>query len=194
MSVLESAVELAPESAVAHSTLARAREDSGAPERALEAYDRALGLDPALSEAINGKALLLTHEGRAEEAARVLEAGLAHARDDLDTLNNLAWILANERVDPVRALEVARRAAALAPEDPAVLDTLGWAAIRAGAPADGVPALRRAWELTGDAEVRAHLGIALAESGEVGEGRQHVRAAVAERATLASLPEVEKWR
>jgi tetratricopeptide (TPR) repeat protein len=192
-SVLESAVELAPENAVAHSTLARAWEDSGAAAPALEAYDRALALDPSLSEAINGKALLLSHEGRAEEAARVLEAGLERAGDDLDALNNLAWILANERLDPARALEVARRAAALAPEDPAVLDTLGWAAIRAGAPADGVPSLRRAWEITGDPEVRAHLGIALAESGNVVEGRQHVRAALAARASLASLPEVGKW-
>jgi tetratricopeptide (TPR) repeat protein len=192
-SVLESAVELAPESAVAHSTLARAWEDSGAAAPALEEYDRALALDPALSEAINGKALLLSHEGRADEAARVLEAGLERVGDDLDALNNLAWILANERLDPSRALEVARRAAALAPEDPAVLDTLGWAAIRAGAPADGVPALRRAWEITGDPEVRAHLGIALAESGNVVEGRQHVRAALAARASLASLPEVGKW-
>jgi arylsulfatase A-like enzyme/Flp pilus assembly protein TadD len=194
LEVLRSAAELAPESAAAHATLARAWEDSGAPAPALEAYDRALALEPALSEAVNGKALLLSHEGRAAEAAQVLEAGLAAAPDDLDALNNLAWILVNEGLDPERGLEIARRAAAIAPDDPAVLDTLGWAAIRAGSPADGVAALERAWELTRDPEVRAHLGIALAESGREEEGRRHVRAAVDERASLASLPEVARWR
>ena len=80
------------------------------------------------------------------------------------------------------------------PDDPVILDTLGWAAIRAGQPERAIEPLTKAWQQTQDAEVRAHLGVALAESGREDEGRRHVKAAVAARAELSDLPEVAKWR
>ncbi|MBZ0267242.1 tetratricopeptide repeat protein, partial [bacterium] len=110
--------------------------------------------------------------------------------DDVDLRNNLAWLLANERIDPAEALTHARRARELAPDDAAVLDTFGWAAIRAGHPDEAVEPLRRALEMTGDAEVRAHLGIALAATGRGDEGTATLRAAVRERPALHDIPEV----
>ena len=44
------------------------------------------------------------------------------------------------------------------------------------------------------AEVRVHLGIALAETGQTGEGRTQIRAALQERPSLQTLPEVVRWR
>jgi Flp pilus assembly protein TadD len=123
----------------------------------------------------------------------VLRGGLPALQDDVDTLNNLAWILTNERIDPAEGLELARRARALAPEDAAVLDTFGWSAIRAGKPAEAIAALQDAWQRTSDAEVRAHLGVALAESGNEAEGIAHVKEAIRERPALADVPEVARW-
>jgi tetratricopeptide (TPR) repeat protein len=188
------AADLAPQDAAARAALARAREASGDEAGALADYDRSLAVDPASRDAINGKALLLSHAGRSGEAVEVLRAGLARAPDEVETLNNLAWILADESIDPSEAWTVASRAAELAPDDPAILDTHGWASIRAGRPADGLASLRKAFDLTGDPEVRAHLGIALAETGRTADGRAHVRAALAERPELAEIPEVSKWR
>ena len=111
----------------------------------LARFDRALALDPASAAAVNGKALVLSHSGRPREAVRVLQAAMPALEEDVDTLNNLAWILANDRIDPEQAWEVAQRARALAPSDAVVLDTFGWAAIRAGHPARAVEPLERAF-------------------------------------------------
>ena len=187
------AVRLEPEDAAIATNRALALAAAGRSPEALREFDRALDLDPALVAAVTGKAQELGRAGRSAEAVRTLEAGLAAAGDHVDLLNNLAWLLANESIDPARAYELATRARELAPEDPAVLDTFGWAAIRAGRPAEAVDPLRLAWQVTGDAEVRAHLGVALAESGRAEEGATHVRAAIAERSALARTPEMAKW-
>lgn len=170
------------------------RKDQGDAAGAAADFDRALELNPKASGAVNSKALLLSHSGRPEQAVDVLRGAIDALAADLDTRNNLAWILANENLDATEALVHAREARRLAPDDPAVLDTFGWAAIRAGAPEQAIEPLRRALALTGDAEVRAHLGIALAEAGNAAEGRPLVRQAVAERASLLEIPEVGKWR
>jgi tetratricopeptide (TPR) repeat protein len=161
-----------------------------APEDA--AAREALGL--LLAAEAQDRARSLRAEGRPREAADVLRAALARSPDDVDLMNNLAWLLADERLDPGEALRLAKRAAERAPDDASVLDTVGWAAIRAGEPGEGRAALERAWEASGDPEVRAHLGVALAELGKTDAGRAHVRAAVAERPELADVPEIAKWK
>jgi Flp pilus assembly protein TadD len=194
IAALARAVELAPEDARLRAELARAWADSGDAATALAEYERALAIEPATREAVNGKALLLSHEGRPREAVEVLRSALPALAEDLETLNNLAWILANESIDPEEAYRHARAAERIDPDDPEVLDTLGWAAIRSGRASEAVGPLTAAWEKTGDAQVRLHLGIALAEAGRGAEGSAHVRAAVAERPELASVREAAKWR
>lgn len=189
----EEAIARAPEDAAAFASFGAALERAGFPSEAIARFDRALQLDPAMSAAVNGKALVLSHTGRPREAARLLREALPALADDVDTLNNLAWILANDRIDPAEAWKHAQRARELSPDDPAVLDTFGWSAILSGHPAEAVDPLDKAWRVTQDAEVRAHLGIALSESGRATEGTAHVRAAVAERPALAEVPEVARW-
>jgi arylsulfatase A-like enzyme len=94
---------------------------------------------------------------------------------------------------PQEAYDVAKHAATVSPRNPVVLDALGWAATRSGHAADAIAPLTDAWNLTEDPGVRAHLGVALAESGDVTAGREHVQAAVRERAELRSVPEVARW-
>jgi arylsulfatase A-like enzyme/Flp pilus assembly protein TadD len=193
VAALERAAVLAPSDPNIAVTLARAWEDSGEEGKALQEYDRALALDPSLSEAVNGKALLLSHQARPREAVAVLRKALPALAEDVDVLNNLAWILTNESIDPEEGYAHAKRAAELAPEDPAILDTLGWSAVRSRRFAEAIAPLQKAFDSTGDSEVRAHLGVALAESGRSHEGMAHIRAARAEKPELARLPELQKW-
>ncbi len=186
------AVELAPQDAGLHAARAGALADAGRVDAALAAYDRALALDAKLAAAVNGKALLLSREGRPRDAADVLRAALPDLGEDVDTLNNLAWLLANTPLDPAEGLEVATRARALAPDDPVVLDTWGWAAVRAGRAAEAVAPLEAALRATGDPEVRAHLAAALAASGREMDARKLAREAVAQRPALERIPEVAK--
>jgi cellulose synthase operon protein C len=80
-------------------------------------------------------------------------------------LNNLAWLYM-ERDDP-RALELARRAAEAAPDNPDILDTLGWILFREGRVDEAVTHLRRSVELNpANPIVHHHLGTALARMGD----------------------------
>lgn len=194
MRTIRRALEVDPEDTEGRLLLASLLGEAGRTAEALEEYDRVLARTPDSVRAIHAKALLLSHQGRTDEAVRVLRAGLERQPDDVDLLNNLAWLLANGPIDPAEGLRHARRAREIAPDDPVVLDTFGWAAIRAGHADEAVKPLERALELTGDAEVRAHLGVALSESGRAADGRTLLDAAVKERPALAGIPEVERWR
>ncbi|WP_038052603.1 XrtA/PEP-CTERM system TPR-repeat protein PrsT [Thioalkalivibrio sp. ALJ1] len=69
----------------------------------------------------------------ANDAAReTYRTVLAQRENDVVAMNNLAWLLREDATD--EALEYARRAADLAPTDPAVLDTLGVVLLYSGDP------------------------------------------------------------
>ncbi len=76
--------------------------------------------------------------------------------------SNLSWVLLRSRGDPQRALSLAQEAYRLAPEEPAVVDALGWAYYRKKLYTRAVWHLREAEELAPkSAEVREHLKKAL---------------------------------
>ena len=98
-------------------------------------------------------------------------------------LNNGALAALNSG-NAAQAIDLARRAYALVPEDPQVMDTLGWVLLQAkGGPGDKAEALRllsRAKEgLPGNLEVRWHYAAALAANGRKDEARR-VAATVSE--------------
>ena len=72
------------------------------------------------------------------------------------------------------ALSFARRAHALTPDDPAVIDTLGWVLLETGENrGEALTLLRRAHEKRpGNLEFRWHYAAALAANGRKGEARQ----------------------
>lgn len=109
----------------------------------------------------------------------LLETGGDHPR----VLNNLAYI--SLRQGKADALDYARRAHALDPDNPATNDTLGWVLVRTGQPEAGLPYLREAHtRAAGHAEIRYHLGAALAALGREREARVELRAALAGEAAF----------
>lgn len=103
--------------------------------------------------------------GEEGEAVRRYEAVLASEPAHLVALNNLAWIY-GERGD-ARAVDLAARAYAAKPDDPAIADTLGWLHVRRGDVAAGLPILQQAVRVdSDDPEIRYHLAVALADSGD----------------------------
>jgi tetratricopeptide (TPR) repeat protein len=61
-----------------------------------------------------------------ESAVRNYRLALEHAPEDFATLNNLASLLAASETTREEAIALARKALSLRPDDPRVLDTLGW--------------------------------------------------------------------
>jgi tetratricopeptide (TPR) repeat protein len=75
-------------------------------------------------------------------------------------LNNLAW--AKHELKQADALQYAERAHELAPENPAIMDTLGWILTERGESERGLDLLARAAELGPQAyAIRMHLAKAL---------------------------------
>jgi putative PEP-CTERM system TPR-repeat lipoprotein len=108
--------------------------------------------------------------GNLTAARSSYEALLKQQPDNPELLNNLASVLARQG-DP-RALELAERAHALAPNDAAVQDTLGWLLVRAGKLETGLRHLREArLRAPQNPEIRYHLAAALAEVGRKEEAR-----------------------
>lgn len=112
--------------------------------------------------------------GNVEKAATILEDLLSDVPGDAAILNNLA--LAYVQSGDSRALRAAERAHAAAPNHPAVLDTLGWIQVQNGNLKEGVRNLREAHlRLASHPEIKLHLAIALAKSGNQSESRELLR-------------------
>jgi len=85
--------------------------------------------------------------------------------NNLLVLNNLAWSLSESKDS--RALGFAEQALKLKPDNPAVMDTLGWILIQQGQSERGIKLLQQALTKTPDAaEIQWHLAAAFAMSGD----------------------------
>ena len=112
----------------------------------------ALELAPQGAEVRRMLAVTLTLEGRVEEAIGAYEEILLESPDDLDALNNVAWIRATHAEaghrNGAEAVRLAERARDASPQPVAVLySTLAAAYAEAGRYADAVAAGERALEL-----------------------------------------------
>jgi tetratricopeptide (TPR) repeat protein len=119
------------------------------------------------------------------------EAVLATDPNHVQTLNDLAWLYAL-RAD-ARALSLAERANELLPNNPSVLDTLGWIHVQRDDVARGLAFLQQAAALAPDEpEIRYHHGAALARRGDGAKAREELTAALASGAAFASRDAAER--
>ena len=124
---------------------------------------------------------LATQRGDHNTAARIYRGILAEYPKDPLVLNNLAWTLGQLK-DPT-AVEYAETANSLAPNSPAILDTLGWILVENGKDTRGMELLTKASELAPGAHaIRLHLSQALLKSGQKDAARKQLE-------VLARMPE-----
>lgn len=110
-------------------------------------------------------------ESRLEEAESIYRRMLEIRADSALVLNNLAWV-AGQRDKP-DAIELAERAVAVAPNNPAILDTLGMLQIKTGDLEKGLANLRRAVEIApGLAAPRLNLARAYITVGRGDDARR----------------------
>jgi tetratricopeptide (TPR) repeat protein len=147
-----SAVQIEPSYAEAHHNWGVALLGKGLPEEAIYHFEQAVLIDPNLANDHQLLGDLLVQKGRPQEAIAHYEAVLRIQPANLQTLNNLAWVLATSPRasvrDGARALELARQAGRLSEgRNPAVLETLAAAFAEAGKFAEAVATVRSALEL-----------------------------------------------
>jgi tetratricopeptide (TPR) repeat protein len=143
---------------------------AGQSSEALSEIQRWVAANP---QHVPGKVMqagLLQSADRDAEALSAYQAVIAIDDSNVAALNNAAW-LAHE-LDRPGALDLAERAHALARDNPAVLDTLGWILVGQNRASEAIPHLSRAAELApNEPEIRYHLASALAADGKPSEAR-----------------------
>ena len=86
--------------------------------------------------------------------------------DDAQAYNALGYTLADRTNRLAEAITLLDKALTLAPDDPFILDSVGWAQYRSGNLARAQEYLERAYRVRPDPEIAAHLGEVLWARGQ----------------------------
>jgi len=160
--LLEAATMFAPEFASAHAQLAVLYDLAEKRDAAIERYRRALDAQPAY---VRG------------EIVEISNSGLMEVRQL--ALNNLAYDLAVYRGAPEEALPFARRALAFAPDDPNLMDTLGWIEHLVGDDTNAIVHLRAAVaRAPANADVWLHAAVVAAAFDLRSESEKYLNIAI----------------
>lgn len=171
--------------------LFRALIESGNTGKAVDFMESWAKDNPRDSIALRALGEAYLRDGRYGAARTTYESALKQHGDDAHVLNNLAHILL--RQGDKAAVAYAEKAHRLAPDDPAVNDTLGWLYVQHGQTDKGIKHLRDARlrnPVSGD--IRYHLAHALERIGRRDEARQELERALQDNATFESAPEARK--
>ena len=187
--LLDEVAAKAPEDALEiELTKASLLDDAGQGEAALAILDAALPRFANHPSIRYQRALALDKAGQYKESFKLLEQLLQDRPDDPTIMNAYGYSLADRNQQLPRAEELIARALAAAPDNPAVLDSLGWVFFRHGDAVKALPLLERAYRVFPDGEIAAHWGEVLWSLDRQGEAR-----AVWARA-LARSPDSEVLR
>lgn len=109
---------------------------------------------------------------RIEVAEKQLKQLIELKPDNAQAYNALGYTLVDRTSRSEEGLRYIEKAYALSPEDPFILDSMGWALYRVGKLEQSIGYLRRALAERADAEIAAHLGEVLWAKGERNEAQQ----------------------
>ncbi|NCC29439.1 MAG: tetratricopeptide repeat protein [Gammaproteobacteria bacterium] len=130
----------------------------GRPDEAMAIFDSALQAFPDDENLLYGRALSAVKLDRIvlaeQDLRRIIEIDPEHA----DALNALGYTLADRTDRYAEAKVFIEKAYALKPDEPAILDSMGWVHYRLGNYETALDYLRRALEQMSDGEIAAHLG------------------------------------
>jgi len=152
----------------------------GKADRAKALYAETARADPPDLDAVTKQALFATLGGDSAAAANAWRGLLAQSSHLVLAYNNLAWALATQPEPKLdEALELATVAQNLAPEAPAILDTLGWVHHQLGQDEEAIQRLEAAVK---GAPYRGlyyfHLGMAYARRHEDAKADEALRRAI----------------
>jgi tetratricopeptide (TPR) repeat protein len=146
--------------------------NGGEGEQALARIDDVLARFPGHPDVLYQKAILLEKAGRTDAAIAQLEALYKDRPQDGAISNALGFILADHNRDLSRAQRLINSALKAEPDNPAILDSLGWLQYRRGMLQAALPQLERAFRLDQDGDIGAHWGEVLWALGDKVKARE----------------------
>ena len=145
---------------------------AGYHKEAKELLDSALNRFPNEAELLFARVLWFDSQADRVGSEKDLRQIIRMQPDDARALNHLGYMLADQTDRFEEALSLIERAISIAPDDPAIIDSLAWAQYKLGRYEDALMNLRRAFAVFPDHEVASHLGEVLWKLGEYEEANQ----------------------
>lgn len=130
-------------------------------QQALDVLNTGLTRWPDANDIRLQRALVLFRLDRSAEAKQALREIIKSDPENAPALNALGFTLADENQSLDEAHSLIERALKLDPQNSAYIDSLGWYYYRKGELVKAEKALSRAFKMTPDAEIGAHLGVVL---------------------------------
>lgn len=150
---------------------AEALADNDRNDQATAVLTKALGQHPKDSSLLYTRAMLAEKRGDLAQLERDLRAIIAQEPENAMALNALGYTLSDRTTRYAEAKALIEKAHAITPQDPAILDSLGWVNFHLGDLDAAERYLRQAFSQFPDHEVAAHLGEVLWARGKQREAR-----------------------
>lgn len=125
---------------------------------AMTVLDQALTADPEQPELLYESALLAERMGRLAVSEARLRKLMTLQPENAQAYNALGYSYADRNVNLSEARQLIEKALQLAPDDPFILDSLGWVMFRQGDLEGALAKLEQAHAKRPDPEIAAHIG------------------------------------
>jgi tetratricopeptide (TPR) repeat protein len=157
---LRKTIELDPNLVAAYDLLVQSYLATNKVPQAINELQAQLAKAPNDAQRLLMLALLYERTENFPQARDAYEKLLTISPNYLTALNNLAFLNAEHLNDLDKALELARKARDLQPQDPAIVDTLGWVLYKRGDYQQALPILQESAQKAADKpEIQFHLGM-----------------------------------
>jgi tetratricopeptide (TPR) repeat protein len=140
--------------------------DAGRQEEAYRLMEKAVAKNPKNPDLLYDFALMAEKAGHTEVMEKTLRRVMVLAPENQQAYNALGYSLAERNMRLPEALQLIRKAQGMAPDDPFIMDSMGWVQYRMGNLDEAEAQLRRAYGLRPDADIAVHLGEVLWKKGQ----------------------------
>lgn len=125
---------------------------------AMKLYTEALELEPDNTELLYSRAMLAGQMGKLKLLEKDLKQVIQIEPENADALNALGYTLIDTSSRLEEAQPMLEKALKLAPNNPAIIDSIGWLHFLRGQYSIAESYLKRAFEIIADHEIAAHYG------------------------------------
>jgi tetratricopeptide (TPR) repeat protein len=169
--------------------------DAKAWKETYEMLDRAVKEHPDSFELLYDRAMAAERVDRLDVLEQDLRRVIKMKPDYAHAYNALGYTLAEKTERLAEARDLIEKAYKLQPDDPFILDSLGWIHYRQGNVDDALKHLQAAYAMRTDPEIAAHLGEVLWKSGQRDEAQKIWRTALSQNPDHETLITViQKFR
>ena len=178
-SAFEKALQSNPDYLQSYYALARLYLSGNNPDKAIAQYESIIEKNPKQASAHMMLGTIYDLKKRFDLSEKHYRAALGIQPDFAPAANNLAYLLSIQDKNIDEALEFARKAKEQLPEEPSVMDTLGWVYYKKGLYDSAISEFEDSLEkLPDNPTVNYHLGMAYYQKGDKTRAKEQLEKAI----------------